>query len=97
MVGGPDGFITKTYLQLSTFFLEARPPELLWLKLMSKLLLAMLHHYVTVCAALDHAMEKSDSLLSGQELTEWTGLSNSIPMVFHSANVTSLNNITARS
>lgn len=85
MAGGPDGFITKTFLQLSTFsFLKTRPPELLWLKLMTKLLLARLHHFVTVYAALDNAMEMSESPLSGQELTEWTGLSNSIPMVFHS-------------
>lgn len=56
----------------------------MWLKLMTKLLLAMLHHFVTVCAALDNAMEKSESPLSGQELTEWTALSNSIPMVFYS-------------
>ena len=66
------------------FFLQTRPPELLWLKLMTKLLLAMLHHFVTVCAALENVMEKSESPSSGQELTEWTGLSNSILLVFHS-------------
>lgn len=51
---------------------------------MTKLLPAMLHHFVTDCAALEYAMETSDSLLSGQELTERTGLSNSKPTVFHS-------------
>lgn len=43
MVGGPDGFITKTSADVHIFSSWTRPPQLLWLKLMTKLLLAMLH------------------------------------------------------
>lgn len=40
---------------------------------MTKLFLDMIHGIENcICAALQHAMEKSESRLSGQEVTEWT-------------------------
>lgn len=82
------GFVTKTYLQYFLFFyyfFQIWPPELLWLKLMTKLLLDMLHHFVAVSALWWKAQWKSLShpcldrnWLSGLRL------SNSIPVVSRS-------------
>lgn len=60
---------------------------------MTKLLLATLHRFVSVCAALNNAMEKSESPLSGQELTEWTGLVYEHTDGISFRNATSVNNI----
>lgn len=51
---------------------------------MTKLLPATLHRFVTVCATRRDAMEKCESPSSGQELTEWTDLSNGTAALSHS-------------
>lgn len=86
MVGGPDGFCNQNISAVFCFFLfQIWPPELLWLKLMTKLLLDMLHHFVTLSALWWKAQWKS---LSHPRLdrNRLSGLrsSNSIPAVSRS-------------
>lgn len=79
------GFRNQNISAIFFFLFQIWPPELLWLKLMTKLLLDMLHHFVTVSALWWKAQWKS---LSHPRLDRnWlSGLrsSNSIPAVSRS-------------